>query len=295
MKYTPAETRAGLLYGVAAYGFWGLMPLYFYALHGVSAWELLSQRIVWSCLLLAVLMTLTRGWKRFLAAIRMPRTRRMLIATALLIAVNWCCYIIAATTDQVVQASLGYFIAPLVNTALGVLVLGERLRRLQKIAIALATIGVILFAVMVGEFPSLGLGLALSFGIYGLFRKTVAADALTGLAVESSILAPFALGYLIWLQLHGGAKFGHVNRTTDLLLMAASVVTVVPLYCFAQAARRLRLTTIGFLQFLAPTLQFAIAITVGPEEFELNKLAGFAFIWLAILIYTRDTLRKQPS
>jgi chloramphenicol-sensitive protein RarD len=217
----------------------------------------------------------------------------MLIATAMLIAVNWCCYIIAATTGQVVQASLGYFIAPLVNTALGVLALGERLRRLQQVAIVLATIGVVLFAVMVGEFPGLALGLALSFGIYGLFRKTVAADALTGLAVESAVLAPFALCYLIWLQVHGGAKFGHVDREIDLLLMAGSVVTVTPLYCFAQAARRLRLTTIGFLQFLAPTLQLAIAITVGQEPFEPKKLVGFIFIWFAIIIYTRDTLRKQ--
>jgi chloramphenicol-sensitive protein RarD len=182
-----------------------------------------------------------------------------------------------------------------VNTALGVLALGERLRGLQKVAIALATIGVVIFAIMTQKIPGLAIGLAVSFGIYGLFRKTVAADALTGLATECMILTPFALSYLIWLQLHGAAKFGHFNQTTDLLLMAGGIVTVFPLYCFAQAARRLRLTTIGFLQFLAPTLQFALAITAGHEEFKVVNLVPFTFIWLAILIYTRDILRKSPS
>jgi chloramphenicol-sensitive protein RarD len=294
VKHPPAESRTGLLYGVAAYGFWGLMPLYFWALKNrVADWELLTQRIVWSCVLMAILTTASQGWLKFTLAIAGRRTRRMLLATALLIAVNWCCYIYAATHDQVTQASLGYFIAPLINTALGVFVLGERLRRSQQAAIALAAVGVVMFAYQVGEFPWLALGLAFSFGVYGLLRKTVAADALTGLAVESFLLMPFALMYLIYLQFTGEAAFGHVDRLTDFLLMAGSVVTVFPLYCFAQAARRLRLTTIGFLQFLAPTLQFALAMT--REPFDHQRLFGFVFIWAALAIYSWDALRRKPA
>jgi chloramphenicol-sensitive protein RarD len=295
VKHPPAESRTGLLYGVAAYGFWGVMPLYFWAVGKIGAWELLTQRIVWSCLLVAILLSATGGWLKFMLAMAIPRVRRTLLITAILIAVNWCCYIYAATHDQVTQASLGYFIAPLVNTALGVFVLGEKLRRAQQVAIALAAIGVVVFTVLVGEFPWLALGLAFSFGIYGLLRKTVAADALTGLAAESVMLTPFALVYLIYLQIVGEAAFGHIDRATDLLLMAGSVVTVFPLYCFAKAARRLRLTTIGFLQFLAPTLQFILAITFGKEPFDYQRLYGFAFIWLALIVYCWDALRKKPG
>jgi chloramphenicol-sensitive protein RarD len=218
-----------------------------------------------------------------------------LIGTAALIGVNWYLYIYSANHRLLTEASLGYFIAPLVNTALGVVVLGERLRWLQVVAIALASAGVVALTVLHGEFPWLALGLALSFSVYGLFRKTVAADALTGLTIESILLTPLALGYLIWIQIKGEASFGHVDRGTDALLMLASVVTVTPLFCFAQAARRLRLTTIGFLQFLSPTVQLLLAVTVLGEEFDRARLAGFIPIWLALAIYVIDAISSKRA
>jgi chloramphenicol-sensitive protein RarD len=301
MTNRSTDGGAGILYGVGAYGIWGLVPIYFRALtvRNVSAWELLAQRIVWSSVLLAALMFVLSGWGKVRQCLATTPTRRTLVATSLLIGGNWFCYIYAASTNQVVQASLGYFIAPLVNTALGVFVLGERLRRGQLAAIILATVGVIALTVMQGDFPWLALGLAASFSVYGLFRKTVAAEALTGLTIESLLLTPISLAYLCFIQYEGTAKFGRVDRTTDLLLAASSVVTVVPLFCFAQAARRLRLTTIGFLQFLSPTVQFAIAITLLEEPFEREKLWGFVPIWLALLVYVGDALahmrQPQPS
>jgi len=290
MTTRTAEGNAGLLYGVAAYGLWGLVPLYFHSLNHVPPGELLAQRIVWSTVLLCGLMFAVSGWGRCRRCLSAGRTRRTLFITSILIAVNWCLYIYATATNQVVQASLGYFIAPLVNNALGVIVLGERMRRWQIIAIAFAAAGVLALAILQGEFPWIALGLAFSFSIYGLLRKTVAADALTGLTVESIVLTPLSLVYLIWIQVIGSAKFGHVDRGTDLLLMASSVVTVVPLFCFAQAARRLRLTTMGFLQFLSPTAQFVLAITALGEPFAATRLAGFAPIWIGLLIYIGDAL-----
>lgn len=291
MSNRSAESRAGLFYGVAAYGFWGIVPLYFSALRGiVTPAEFLAQRITWSTVLLAGLLTAIRGWGRARRCIIEGRTRRTLIATALLIGVNWYLYIFAATNGMLTEASLGYFIAPLVNTGLGVVVLRERLRWAQLVAIILAASGVLALTVLQGKFPWLALGLAVSFSVYGLFRKTVAADALTGLTIESILLTPLALGYWIWLQTKGEAQFGHVDRQTDLLLMAASFITVLPLFCFAQAARRLRLTTIGFLQFLSPTVQLVIAVTVLNEEFKSKQLTGFIPIWIAIAIYVGDAV-----
>lgn len=290
MTQWKTEGRAGFLYGAAAYGLWGLVPLYFRTLRHVTPWELLAHRIAWSAVLLAGLMFILRGWDKVRRALGASRTRHALLLTSVLIGINWCLYIYAASRDQVVQASLGYFIAPLVNTGLGVFVLGERLRRLQIGAIVLATIGVATLTLLQGEFPWLAIGLAVSFSFYGLLRKTVAADALTGLTVETFILTPLAVGYIFWIQWAGLAQFAQVGRGTDLLLVASSVVTVVPLFCFAQAARRLRLTTIGFLQFLSPTVQFFLAVTVLNEPFDNHRLAGFVPIWLALLVYVGDAL-----
>jgi chloramphenicol-sensitive protein RarD len=295
MSHRSAESRAGLAYGVAAYGLWGIVPLYFAALRHVAPAEFLGQRICWSTLLLAGILTLLRGWGRCRRCLANGRTALTLVATAALIGVNWYLYIYAANQQLLTEASLGYFIAPLVNTALGVVVLGERLRWPQVVAIALAAAGVVALTVMHGEFPWLALGLAFSFSVYGLFRKTVAADALTGLTIESILLTPLALGYLIWIQMKGEASFGHVDRGTDALLMLASVVTVTPLFCFAQAARRLRLTTIGFLQFLSPTVQLVIAVAVLHEPFDRGRLAGFIPIWLALLIYVIDAIPRKST
>lgn len=271
------------------------MPVWFHAVRHVGPWELLSQRIVWSALLLVVVLSLVRRWKTFAASLASPRTRRTLVITACLIAVNWSLYITAAVTQQIVQGSLGYFIAPLMNTALGVLVLGERLRPLQKAAIALAIVGVVVFAILSRAIPGLALGLAVSFSIYGLLRKTAAADALVGLTAESLALAPLALAHIVWLQVNSTAAFGRMDRSTDLLLVAGSVMTVTPLFCFAQAARRLRLTTMGFLQFLSPSIQLVIAVGFLGEAFRTAQVYGFGFIWLALLIYTWDAVRQKRA
>src|SRR5262249_53445771 len=191
---------------------------------------------------------------------------------------------------HVMQTSLGYFIAPLVNTGLGIVVLRERLRFAQMLALVLAILGVVVLTVSTWEFPWIALVLAVSFSLYGLFRKTVAADALTGLSVEALLLLPIALGYVLWLQYHGEAKFAHANRTIDALLLGGSVVTVLPLFCFAQAARRLRLTTLGFLQYLSPTGQFVLSIVMFHEDFTREKLLGFLFIWVALAVYTVDAV-----
>jgi chloramphenicol-sensitive protein RarD len=292
------ESRAGLLYGIGAYGFWGIVPLYFRALKDVCPEELLAHRIVWSTVLLAGLLSAMRRWGEFRRCLRSPRTRWTLALTTVLIAANWYCYIWAATHEQLVQASLGYFIAPLASAALGMLVLHERLRRAQQIALALAAAGVLILSAQSGQVPWIALALAGTFSLYGLLRKTVAADALTGLAAESLLLTPLAAGYLALTLIEGRAAFGSVSRSIDLLLLAASVVTVFPLYCFAQAARRLRLTTIGFLQYLSPTGQLLLAVLFLGEPFQVEKLYGFVPIWLALALYSYDamtTYRRPPA
>jgi len=284
------ESRTGLLYGIGAYGFWGLVPLYFRAVKDVRPEELLAHRVVWSTVLLAAILSVTRRWGSLYTCLIVPRIRWTLLLTTVLIAANWYCYIWAATHDQLVQASLGYFIAPLASAGLGVFALRERLRRAQLLALILAAIGVIVATVQAGTLPWIALGLAGSFSVYGLLRKTVAADALTGLAAESLLLTPFAAGYLILALMDGTAAFGHIDRTTDILLLAASVVTVVPLYCFAQAARRLRLTTIGFLQYLSPTGQLLLAVFLFGEPFQIERLYGFIPIWAALAVYSYDAM-----
>ncbi|HLW68948.1 MAG TPA: EamA family transporter RarD [Gemmataceae bacterium] len=284
------DSRSGWLYGIGAYGFWGLVPVYFFAVREVPALELLAQRIVWSTVLLALILSFIGGWKALGHCLATPRIRNTLLLTTILIAGNWYVYIYGVTTERVMQTSLGYFIAPLVNNALGIVVLRERLRLAQTLALILACLGVVVLTVSTWEFPWIALVLAVSFSLYGLFRKTVAADALTGLSVEALLLLPVALGYVLWLQHRGEAKFAHVDRATDALLIAGSVITVLPLFCFAQAARRLRLTTLGFLQYLSPTGQFLLSIVVFHEAFTREKLLGFSFIWAALAVYSADAV-----
>lgn len=282
--------RAGLIYGLAAYGLWGVFPLYFRALDHVTPWELLAQRIAWSAVLLAILTTFIGAWKAIASHVFNRKTLRTLLITSMLIGVNWCLFMYAMSSRQIVEASLGYFIAPLVNTALGVIVLRERMRPLQLAALGLATVGVIALTIALGTLPWIALGLGFSFSVYGLLRKTVAAEALNGLTIESLALTPPSIAYLIWLESQGSAKFGHLDRVTDVMLIFAGAITVLPLFCFAKAARRLRMTTIGFLQFLAPSIQFLLAVTALGEPFESAKLAGFIPIWVALGIYVIDAV-----
>lgn len=292
---TQTTSAGGWVFGLTAYGLWGVLPLYFWALRDVSPWEIVGQRVIWSALLLAVVMLATRRWDRILSCLQHPATRRTLVLTSILIGLNWLLFVYAASTAQLTQASLGYFAAPLVNTALGVLVLGERLRRVQRLALVLAASGVGIMTLRVGEIPWLAVCLAVSFCTYGLFRKTVAADALTGLAIETFLLTPFVIVLLIVQAWKGVMTFAHGDRAKDLLLAAGGLVTVVPLYCFNEATRRLRLTTLGFLQFLSPTIQLVLATTALGEPFDHDRLAGFIPIWLALALYVADALvsRRQ--
>jgi len=284
---------AGVLFGLAAFLWWGLVPIYFKAVAHVSPWEVLAHRIVWSVVLLAVLMRVYRRWPAAVEAVRCRQTVVTLLGTTVLIALNWFVFIWAVGNDRLLEASLGYFINPLVNVLLGFVFLRERLRRWQWISVALAAAGVIYLTWRLGTLPTVGLLLAGSFGFYGLLRKTARVDALVGLTLETTLLAPLALAYLLYLASQEACAFGFQSRQTDVLLALAGVITAVPLLWFANAARRLRLATIGFLQYLAPSLQFMLAVLVYGEPFSTSHLTAFACIWTALAIYSVDTARSR--
>lgn len=285
---TDRATRTGLVQGVAAYLIWGLLPLYLRLLHDVPAAQVLGHRILWSLALLAVLVVALRRGRAIRAAVK-GRVLPMLCASALLISVNWLVYIWAIANGHVLEGSLGYFINPLVNVALGVAVLGERISRVQVLAVALAAAGVLAMAVGGGALW-ISLTLALSFGAYGLIRKTVAIDALGGLTIETLILAPFAAAALIVATRDGSAAWGGGLRI-DLLLAFTGVVTAVPLLLFAAAARQLRYTTVALLQYLAPSLIFLQAVLVFGEPLTTTHAVTFALIWAGCALYAFDSLR----
>ncbi len=286
-----SRARAGVAYGLAAYLWWGFAPLYFKAVATVPPGEVLAHRVVWSTLLLLVLVFTLGRAPAFRAVLADRRTRLALTASMALVAVNWFTFIWAVDHDEVLQASLGYFINPLVNVLLGYLVLKERLRRLQTLSVLLALAGVAYLGVSYGEPPVIALLLAFSFGFYGLIRKRVRAEGMVGLTVETLFLTPVALAYLAWLAHAGRLTFGHAGSGLTLLLAASGVVTALPLLWFANAARRLRYATVGFLQYLAPSFQFLLAVAVFGEPFTRAHAVAFPLIWAALAIYSLDALR----
>lgn len=292
---TPDErARTGVVFGVGAYLLWGLLPLFLRLLHAVPALQIVAHRVLWSLVLLA-LVALARGrLSGVLAAARAPRALPILCATAALIAVNWSIYVWAAVNGHVVEASLGYFINPLVNVLLGVAVLGERLRRAQVAAVALAAVGVAAMAVAQGAALGISLGLALSFGLYGLLRKLAPVEAFEGLAIESALLAPLALAFLLYAGAGGAGAWGR-DGATELLLMLSGPVTAVPLLLFAAAARRMRLATLGLLQYLSPTLQFLQGVLLFGEHLTRVHLFTFGCIWIGLIVYAADTLRAARA
>jgi chloramphenicol-sensitive protein RarD len=285
------ETRAGTLYGVAAYAMWGLFPLFWPLLEPADALEVLAHRVLWSLVVVAVLLRATRGW----AAVRaMDRSQLLrLTVAAVLLAVNWGTYIYGVNSGQVVETSLGYFINPLVSVALGVLVLGERLRPAQKAAVAAAAVAVGVLTVENGRPPWIALVLAFSFGFYGLLKKQAGVGAVASLAVETAVLAPLAALYVGVLVVGGGSTFGSHGPDHALLLAATGVVTAVPLLAFGAAATRVPLTTLGLLQYLAPSLQLVVAVGLRHEPFGLARLVGFALVWIALGVFTADLLRHR--
>ncbi len=280
----------GLWLGIGAYVLWGALPLYLRLLHDVPVVQILAHRVLWSLVLLAVAVVLLRRVRAIRAAAR-GRTLALLAASATLIAINWLAYIWAIGHAHVLEASLGYFINPLVNVALGVVVLRERVGRVQWVAVGIAAAGVLVMAAGGGGAVWISLTLAISFGFYGLIRKVAAIDALGGLTVETLLLAGPALGVIAWMQASGQGAFGHDTRI-DLLLVAAGAVTAAPLLLFAAAARRLRYTTLGLLQYIAPTLQLAQAVLLFGERVHAHHIAAFALIWSGCALYAVVSLRE---
>lgn len=287
----PSSSRRGLAYALTAYGLWGLIALYFKAVDHVAPPEVLAHRIVWSFLVLAGVLAVRGGWGEVWRGLGNRRAVAMLAASTLLIAVNWLTFIYAVASRQVLQSSLGYFINPLVNVLFGVALLRERLRGRQWLSIALAAAGVAFFTIAVGALPWLSLVLASTFGLYGLLRKTMPVGGLVGLTVETLLLAPLALAYLVWRSAthHSTAA----DPGTYGLLAMSGVVTTVPLLAFIAAARRLRLSTLGMVQYLTPTITFLLAVFAFREPFTNIQLVTFACIWFALAIYAADSYHAR--
>ncbi len=282
------ETRMGVAYGLAAYLLWGFFPLYFKWVAHVPPLEVLAHRIAWSLITLMVPLAATREWGKVRIALAQRRTLITLAATTILISTNWFVFIVAVDRGQVLQSSFGYFINPLVSVLLGFIFLGERLRRLQILSLALACAGVIVLTLHLGSVPWISLVLAITFALYGLLRKIVPAGALTGLSVETLLLFPAASGYLINLGVTGKGAFPSTTVGDNILLPLAGVITAIPLLWFSAAARRLSLASIGFMQYITPTIHFLLAVLVFAEPFSRTHLAGFACIWAGLLLYSYD-------
>lgn len=283
--------RTGIAYGIAAYGWWGFVPLYFKAVAGIAPVEVLTHRVLWSLLLLTGLLALRGRLPLLGKLLRDRRTLAVLGLTTLLIAANWLVFIWAVANGQVLQASFGYFITPLLNILLGVVVLRERLRRAQVVAVAVAGLGVLWLSIRLGGLPLVSLSLAGSFSLYGLLRKLIRPDGTLGLAAETLLLSPAALAWLLVREQGAGTAFLHAGAGTAWLLAAGGIVTALPLIWFAEAARRLPYATVGFLQFLSPTLQFLLAVVLFNETFTSSHAVAFGLIWAALGLYSWDALR----
>jgi len=284
--------REGLIFGVIAYTLWGLFPIYLKAVGDASALEILAHRILWSVPFGAVLIALRKQWGEVAKAFTTPRVLMLLAVSALAISFNWLIYVWSVINDRVLEASLGYYINPLMYVAAGVFILGERLRLTQIIAVCLATIGVLVLTFGAGVFPWVSLTLAVLFTLYGYIRKTTPVGAMPGLFVETTLLSPLALVYLLWLMNSGAAVFLQSSTSMDVLLVLAGPVTVIPLVLFALSARRLRLSTIGFLQYIGPTLQFFLGLYYG-ETFTWAHGICFGLIWTALALFSFDAARTN--
>jgi chloramphenicol-sensitive protein RarD len=280
----------GIIYATGAYILWGLLPLYWKALDNVPAGQILAHRIVWSLVFVGIILTVGRNWAWFGQAVRRPRVLLTFALSGTLLATNWFTYIWGVNAGFIVETSLGYFINPLVNVLLGYLLLHERLRHTQWLALAVALAGVLYLTFSYGAFPWIALTLAFSFGSYGFIRKTATLNSAEGLFLETVVLFLPAFGFLVLQEMRGVGALAHSSAATNLLLIGAGIVTSVPLLLFAAGARQITLTTLGLLQYVAPTLQFLIGVFVFHEEFGIDRLIGFGLIWLALILYTIETL-----
>lgn len=287
------DTRQGLLFGTAAYALWGLFPLYWPLLEPAGAVEILAHRIVWSSLTMTVLVLVLRRTPTVLAAVRDRRSLALLAVAAVVISVNWATYIYGVNNGRVVEAALGYFINPLVTVMMGVLVLGEGLRRLQWIALGIAAFAVVVLAIDYGRPPWVALVLAFSFGTYGLAKKQAGVGAVESLTVETLLLAPIAMSYVAWLVLTGTSTFGGHGSGHALLFTTTGIVTAIPLMLFGAAAIRVPLVALGLLQYLAPVIQFALGVLLFHEAMPTGRWIGFGLVWVALVIFTVETLNHR--
>jgi len=291
------EVRRGSLFVLTAYGIWGIFPLYFAALRPSGAIEILAHRILWSMVFCVVILIFRRDLQWLGPTLRNRRLMLGMLAAAALIAGNWGTYVFAVVSGRTTEAALGYFLNPLVTVALGVVVFGERLRTMQWIAVGIGAAAGVYLSITTGTVPVIALVLAFSFGLYGMVKKAVGASltAMRGLALESSLLVPVALGMIAWAELTGRATLGREGTGHTLLMLSAGVITAIPLLLFAAAARRVPLTTIGLIQFITPVLQLIVAITLLDEEMTRERWIGFAIVWVALVILTADMLnRRRP-
>lgn len=286
------QSARGALLALCAYLLWGLAPIYFKQLLDVPAPEILAHRVVWSCLLLLGLITALGYWTRVRALLRQPRLLLLLLISSVVIGINWLVFIWAVNNNHILDASLGYYINPLLNIVLGMVFLQERYRPLQWLAVGLAALGVLIQLLVFGSLPWVALVLALSFGTYGLIRKQVPVDPFTGLLLETSVLLIPALLWLWGLDSATG-NLGTNSTSLNLLLLAAGLITTVPLLLFAGAARRLQLSTLGFFQYLAPSLALLLGVLVYEEAFTTDKAITFALIWTALIVYSLDGIRQR--
>jgi chloramphenicol-sensitive protein RarD len=287
------DARRGFTFGVAAYVMWGLFPLYWPLLEPAGAGEILAHRILWSGITMAVVIAALHRRRQLGDIVRTPRVRLLLTIGAAVITVNWMTYIWGVNNGRVVEASLGYFINPLVTVLMGVLILHEKLRPLQWLALGIACGAVVVLTLDYGRLPWVALVLAFSFGSYGLCKKTANAGATESLAYETAVIAPFAAAYLSWLWLSGGSNFASHGSGHALLFLTTGVVTAIPLICFGAAATRVSMVTLGLLQYLAPVLQFALGVLWFHEDMPPGRWIGFALVWIALAIFTVEAVNHR--
>ena len=276
----------GTIYAALAFILWGVLPIYWKVLKDVSSEEILANRILWSFVFVSLLMVFLKQWDKLLLVFKNKKNVKLAILCACMITINWFTYIWAVNNDHILDSSLGYYINPLFTVFLGVAVLKEKINKAQIFSLLLASAGVIIIAVQYGKIPWISLTLAISFGLYGLFKKMLTVDSVTGLALETTILAPFALAFILFKHVSGNGAFGAGSIVTTLLLIGAGIVTATPLLWFAKAAKRVELSTIGFLQYISPTIGLILGIFIYKESFTTMNFISFGFIWAALIIYS---------
>jgi chloramphenicol-sensitive protein RarD len=286
--------RTGIVAGLGAYAMWGLFPLYFPLLEPAGGVEIVAHRVIWSLVFVAVLLTALRRWAQVLAVLRDRRAVLVLAGASVCIAANWLVFVYGVNSGHVVETSLGYFINPLLSVVLGVVFFTERLRPLQWTAVGIAAVAVLVLTLDYGHPPWIAIALALSFGTYGLLKKLVRVDAMPGLFVETALVAVPAAAFIVVLQVRGDGAFG-TGAGHSLLLVSSGIATAVPLLMFAAAARRIPLSTIGLLQYVTPLMQLSIGIFVDHEAMPPARLAGFAIVWVALAVFTADSVRNARA